>query len=370
MTDPQTWDALTACLPDPQLLQTWEWGQVKLENGWTPEYQTWRKEAAALILKRTIPIRGLGARMGVMYVPRGPMLDYSNPSLRREVLHDLAATARKRGAIFIKIDPFVPLGMGIPGTETARDHPPGLALVEDLRQNGWVPSPEQIQFRNTVMIDLSLPEETLLANMKQKTRYNIRLAEKKGVQVRAGSPADLGLIYKMYAETSVRDRFVIRNEDYYRRAWGLFLRRGATGDHSQPSAEVLIAEVEGEPAAAVVVYRFGQTGWYMFGMSRQAHREKMPNHLLQWEAMRRLKSAGCTRYDLWGAPDRFDERDPMWGVYRFKEGLGGTVVRTSGAWDMPARPLLYKLYTQTLPKILDQMRKRGRTATKRVAGDS
>jgi lipid II:glycine glycyltransferase (peptidoglycan interpeptide bridge formation enzyme) len=104
-------------------------------------------------------------------------------------------------------------------------------------------------------------------------------------------------------------------------------------------------------------------------MSREAHREKMPNHLLQWEAICRLKACGCRQYDLWGAPDSFDESDSMWGVYRFKEGLGGTVVRTSGAWDLPTRPLLYKLYTQTLPRILNRMRRRGRAATQQAAAD-
>jgi lipid II:glycine glycyltransferase (peptidoglycan interpeptide bridge formation enzyme) len=90
----------------------------------------------------------------------------------------------------------------------------------------------------------------------------------------------------------------------------------------------------------------------------------MPNHLLQWEAMRRAKSAGCTVYDLWGAPDEFDESDAMWGVFRFKEGLGGEVVRTLGAWDNPVSPVLYRLYTQIIPKVLDVMRAHGRARTR------
>ncbi|MBI4769845.1 MAG: peptidoglycan bridge formation glycyltransferase FemA/FemB family protein, partial [Chloroflexi bacterium] len=123
-------------------------------------------------------------------------------------------------------------------------------------------------------------------------------------------------------------------------------------------AESLIAEVEGAPVAAVIAFRFGDRAWYMYGMSSEAHREKMPNHLLQWEAMRRARAAGCTVYDFWGAPDDFDERDPMWGVFRFKEGFGGQVVRTLGAWDFPASRPLYWLYTQAMPKVLEAMRLR------------
>src|SRR5512143_536402 len=134
----------------------------------------------------------------------------------------------------------------------------------------------------------------------------------------------------------------------------------------QPCAEPLIAEFEGEPVAAIFVFRFAGRAYYLYGMSHTAHRDKMPNYLLQWEAMRRAKSLGCTLYDLWGAPDEFNERDPLWGVYRFKEGLGGQVVRTIGAWDYPASPLWYKTYTQLIPRVLAMMRARGRLQTERA----
>jgi lipid II:glycine glycyltransferase (peptidoglycan interpeptide bridge formation enzyme) len=140
----------------------------------------------------------------------------------------------------------------------------------------------------------------------------------------------------------------------------------AAGD--RPYAQVLVAEVSGEAVAALFVFYFAAKAWYLFGMSRDAHREKMPNHLLQWEAIRHAKAAGCRMYDLWGAPDEFVESDPLWGVYRFKEGLGGEVVRHLGAWDLPLRPLYYRLYTQTLPRLLDLMRSRGRARTRQTLG--
>jgi peptidoglycan pentaglycine glycine transferase (the first glycine) len=160
----------------------------------------------------------------------------------------------------------------------------------------------------------------------------------------------------MYAETSVRDGFVIRPEEYYQSIWRRFI--------GQNMAEPLIAEVDGEPVGGLIWFCFAGKAWYLYGMSREIHRDKMPNYLLQWEAMKRAKSAGCLRYDLWGAPDNFNDQDPLWGVYRFKEGLGGQVVRLIGAWDYPSQPILYRLYTRILPPLLDVMRRRGKAQTR------
>jgi len=104
----------------------------------------------------------------------------------------------------------------------------------------------------------------------------------------------------------------------------------------------------------------------MHGMSRVAHRKKMPNYLLQWEAMRRARSNGIKSYDLWGAPEIFDESDTLWGVFRFKRGLGGQVFRTIGAYDLPVKPVYYKLYTQILPRVLNFFRYRGNQETKQT----
>jgi lipid II:glycine glycyltransferase (peptidoglycan interpeptide bridge formation enzyme) len=355
------WDETIAGLPNAHLLQTWEWGQVKSRFGWQPFPYRWLDEAgqtqaAALVLRRTITIGGLAARLKVLYVPKGPLLDWEDAGLRTKVLHDLEALASRERAIFVKIDPDVRLGVGVPGLPGSVEDPLGQAVEGDLSRLGWRFSAEQVQFRNTVLIDLRPELDTLLAGMKQKTRYNIRLAERKGVSVRPGGLKDLDNLFHMYAETADRDGFVIRDQVYYRLLWETFLQAGL--------AEPLIAELDGELAAALVVFRFAGQAWYLNGMSRLAHREKMPNHLLQWEAIRRLRDAGVHTYDLWGAPDIFDESDPLWGVYRFKEGFGGQVARHIGAWDLPVRPVLYRFYSEILPRLLDLMRRRGMERTR------
>lgn len=357
------WDALIAGLPNSHLLQTWEWAQVKSAGGWEPMPFVW-DGAAAMVLKRRVLSRAFAARLCLLYVPKGPLFDPSDSALKSRVLDDLESFARKQGAIELKIDPDVVLGSGIPGQEGSREDETGRAFESQLRGRGWRSSGEQIQFRNTVLLDLLPSEDELLARMKQKTRYNIRLGEKKGVRIRTGTRDDLPALYRMYAETSVRDKFVIRTEAYYRTLWETFIR--SRSDGMAPYAEPLIAEVDGEAVAALFLFYFVGRAYYLHGMSREAHREKMPNYLLQWEAMKRAKARGCTVYDLWGAPDEFDESDSMWGVFRFKEGLGGQVVRTLGAWDYPARPLWYKTYTEIMPRVLARMRRRGREQTKRA----
>lgn len=369
------WNSLLSKLPNPHFLQTVEWGQVKFEGGWQPLYAVWSEteflvstepynlqpsnvKAAALILKRTIIRRGFAARLCILYCPKGPNLDWADAPLRQRVFDDLQSLARRQGAIFLKCDPDVLLGRGVPGTENDLLEPVGQAVQAELSARGWRYSGEQIQFKNTVLLDVSASEEAMLARMKQKTRYNVRLAEKKGVHVRVGASADFGMLYKMYAETSVRDGFVIRDERYYQTVWTRFTQQGL--------AEPLIAEVAGEAVAAVFLFAFAGRAYYVYGMSRDAHREKMPTYLLQWEAMKWAKARDCSVYDLWGAPDVFDERDSMWGVFRFKEGLGGQVVRTLGAWDFVPNPLWYALYTQVMPRALDMMRSFGRAKTRRI----
>ena len=374
-----SWNEIISKLQNPHFLQTYEWGQVKAKYGWEPIYLIWTEDgkwkvesdanllstfhspvvASCLVLKRTVLRNSFAARLSILYAPKGPLLDWSNESLRKRVFDDLQSFAKRQGAIFLKIDPDIVLGRGVESGNSDQ------IISSEMKRRGWVESKEQIQFKNTVIIDLSESEESMLVRMKQKTRYNIRLAEKKNVSVRIGNVGDLENLYRMYAETSVRDGFVIRDENYYMIVWKMFMNSAVS---SQPSAVPLIAEVNGEPVAAIFLFMFAGWAYYVYGMSRAVHREKMPTYLLQWEAMKVAKANGCVAYDLWGAPDVFDESDSMWGVYRFKEGLGGEVLRMLGAYDFAPNKILYKLYADIMPRVLDVMRSRGKEKTKQQLG--
>jgi lipid II:glycine glycyltransferase (peptidoglycan interpeptide bridge formation enzyme) len=208
--------------------------------------------------------------------------------------------------VFIKIDPDVRLGTGQSAEQDTLGDKTGYAVVGDLERLGWQYSHEQVQFKNTVQIDLSLDQDQLRARMKPKTRYNIRLAGRKGVKIRKGDVQDIPVLYQLYLETSVRDDFVIREKAYYQEVWSKFL--------ASDLADTFLAEVDGKAVAGLILFRFAGKAWFLFGMSGSEDREKMPNYLLQWEAILSLKASGCKIYDLWGAPDEFIETDPLWCV--------------------------------------------------------
>ena len=228
---PANWNQLIAQLPNPHLLQTSEWAQAKQPFGWTAHYRTWedssgKLEAAAQILQRSVRIPILSRELCMLYVPKGPLLkDWNDAGLRRRVLSGLRDEASALGAFFIKIDPDLNLGTGVPG-EDGQENPRAQEFIGEMKAAGWRFSNEQVQMPNTMVIDLRKSQEELLAEMKQKTRYNLRLAERKGVVLRRGVPQDFPTLYQMYAETSVRDGFVIRSEEYYRAVWDSFYQAG------------------------------------------------------------------------------------------------------------------------------------------------
>jgi lipid II:glycine glycyltransferase (peptidoglycan interpeptide bridge formation enzyme) len=350
LTSPAIWEKALGKLPNSHALQSWVWGEFKSRWGWsalpmllTIAENSWEPLAAAMVLKRKIPF----TPFSILYVPRGPVFEYKDRPLRRQVLALLEQLARQERAIFIKIDPEVVWSWGL---AQERVSPVGRQLVAELEGRGWHFSPEQIQFRNTVELDLTESEAALLAGMKSKTRYNIRLAERKGIVVRAGTAADLPVMAAMYEETAARDHFTIRPSAYYLDIWQAFCEKGM--------GQLLLAEYEDEPVAAMMLVKYGQRAIYMYGASTDKERNRMPNYLLQWEAIRWAKTAGCTVYDFWGAPDEFVETDRLWGVWRFKDGFQGEVVRHIGAWDYPVRPLLYWTYTQAIPKYLNLLRRK------------
>lgn len=331
------WSRALESLPNAHVLQSWAWGEIKAHHGWTPRRVLFCENgaplAAAQILRRPLP----RTPFGVLYVPKGPMLDVTNTQLFGQVLGELEAIARQERAIFIKVDPDV------------RVSEPAAPI---LPQRGWSVSKEQIQFHNTVTLDLARSEQEILDGMKPKWRYNIRLAEKKGVTVdivESGDSNALQVFYDMYAETSARDGFLIRSFEYYRNVWETMQRAG--------QAKIFLARVGQETVAGIVLFLFGKRAWYFYGASRNTHRDLMPNHLLQWQAMRWAKAQGCTEYDFWGAPDTLDENAPMYGVYKFKMGFGGEFVERIPAHDFVVNRPLYWLYAVARPKYLARLRR-------------
>lgn len=325
------WDAFVEAHPDAHVLQTAAWGALKGAFGWSAGRVALadgggRIAAGALVLYRALPLR-LGT---VAYVPRGPLVDWDDAAQVRTLMDALDRAARRRRAALLKLEPPLP------------DTP---ASAERLAALGFRPSPQTVQPPRTIMIDITPDEDAILAAMKQKTRYNIRLSARKGVTVREATRADLPAFHALMGATGARNAFGVHTSDYYTKAFDLFVPAGR--------AALLMAAHEGDDLAAVMVFALGKTAWYFYGGSSDVKRNLMPTYALQWAAIRWARARGCAVYDMWGVPDADEatleahfaaRNDGLWGVYRTKRGYGGQVVRTVGAWDRAYNPLLYAVY--------------------------
>jgi peptidoglycan pentaglycine glycine transferase (the first glycine) len=353
ITERDQWNALLRPLPYAHVLQSWEWGMFKqATTGWQPERHAFYRADGSLLGAASILTRRIGP-FRVIYVPKGPAIDYHDPKAVVSVLDYLQDYAKSKRAIWLKIDPDIIGATGEPDTEDDQADANGQAIIQRLKGRGWQFSDDQVQFRNTITIDLTHPEDDILMAMSQNTRRKVRTATKKGVTVRDATLDDLDTLYALYSVTGERDDFLIRPPAYYEKAWRDFMQAGL--------AHALIAEYEGHAIAHVILFHFGRTCWYFYGASSNQERNRMPNYLLQWEAMRWAKAQGYTRYDMWGAPNDFIETDTMWGVYQFKRGFRGTVTRHIGAWDYAPNAFFYRAYTDLWPRLRTTRRNLKRT---------
>jgi lipid II:glycine glycyltransferase (peptidoglycan interpeptide bridge formation enzyme) len=327
---PTQWDNLITT-HHGHLLQTWAWGELKDRFGWTPR-RIQVDNTAAQILFRRLPLG-----LTIAYIPKGPVVDWTNVLQCRTLFQAIHTEAKKQRAIFLKVEPDIwKADFNLHASNFS-------AAINFLTLSGFIPA-ETIQPRTSSIVDIGEAEDAILAAMKQKTRYNIRLAAKKGVVVRQGNAAGVEIFHTLSLTTSERDNFGVHSLDYYQSAYNLF-----APDH----CALFIAEFKGEPLAALMVFCQAQDAYYFFGASSNQHRNLMPSYLAQWSAIQWAKARGCTRYDLWGVPDanpdtleaEFKHRhDGLWGVYRFKRGFGGQVMQSIGAYDYVYNPLFFQLY--------------------------
>ena len=332
---PENWDAFVSVHPQAHLMQLVAWGELKSRFGWSAERVALAGDPSPILSGAQILYRRLPFGLGTLaYIPKGPLVSWDDLTEIARTIHTLDQAARARGAIALTVEPDLP------------DVP---KHTEQLTHAGFVPGAITVQPRRTLLVDLTPDEGDILASMKSKTRYNIRLAARKGVNVRHGSAADLGTFNQLMTVTGERDHFGVHSPDYYRAAWDLF----AAADQ----VALFLADFKGEALAGLMTFALGSTAWYFYGASSNTYRNLMASYAIQWAAMRWAKSQGCTTYDLWGVPDedkatleeQFTQRsDGLWGVYRFKRGFGGKLARTVGAWDRVYNPLRYRLYRWAL----------------------
>ncbi len=300
-------------------LQSWEWGDARKAMG----VETFRlgqfdKNKLRNVFQLTLhKLPATSYRIG--YLPRSV-----NPS--KEVLDFLKDLAEKEKLIFIKSEPYV--------------KKTGKAVLDGrLNRSSHSLFPDWTQ-----ILDLRKSEEELLAGMKSKTRYNTRLAQKKGVRIREmTNEQGFEIFIKLYFETTKRQKYFGHKYEYHR----------AVFDHLKNKiARLLIAFYENTPVSAYQLFIFKKGGYYTYGGSTNEHRNTMAANLLMWESIKFAKNKGCEYFDMWGSlePD-YDPEHPWSGFTRFKEGYGGDFVEFIGSYDLVTHPLLYSGYN-----VLHQIR--------------
>jgi lipid II:glycine glycyltransferase (peptidoglycan interpeptide bridge formation enzyme) len=316
-------------------LQSRFWGDFKAEFGWKPiRLQVERDSDRRPLL---LLIRRLPAGLCFAYVPHGPEID-SGAGGRAALLAALSECVKPflpANCLFIRFDP---PWCSLEAIAEREEEGAVRRDIEGLRPCIGKPlmrAAADVQPPDTVLVDLRRPEAEILAAMKSKCRYNIRLAGKKGVAVEEAGLDSVPVFYELYRETSERDRIVLHPELYYRRLIALAAERRASGELGAPDARLWIARHEGHALAAIITLFFGGQAVYLYGASSDEKRNLMPAYALQWAAIRAAKAAGCSSYDLFGIPPTDDPSHPMAGLYRFKTGFGGEIAHRAGSWDYP-----------------------------------
>lgn len=320
------WDTFVQQQARAHVLQLAAWGELKAAYGWQIARIALR-EGDKIVAGSQVLLKGLPLRLGTMaYLPMGP---YVMNAEQYPVLWDALRyqLTRNHRAAFLKIEPGI-----------YPDAP-------DWSPWGFKLSPQTVQPPNTILIDIRGSEDDILARMNQGTRRKIRQSiSKSEIHYYEGTAADVAKFNALMQTTGSRNEFGVHEPAYYEKAYQLFVPQ---------SAALILAEHEGDVLAGMMVFAAGKNAWYLYGASSDVKRNLMASYGVQWQAIQWARARGCETYDLWGIPDadeatleaEFQTRsDGLWGVYGFKRGWGGTVVRSEGTWDTVYNPLLYKAY--------------------------
>jgi len=289
------------------IFQTKEWEDFKLQTGWQKSWRVFD----ILVLEKKIPLLG-----SMLY---SPMIsrDQSKLAMQKIFLDQIKKIATDEKALFYRMESV---------DETENDIDP--------TKSGYIKAFEEMQPEHTLLIDLTKSEEDILAQMKQKGRYNIKIAEKNEVKIDRGSVDDF---YKLYETMAKRQKISYRKISYFQ----TLLDIGSAKEYVQVFNS---KAADGSVLASAIIVFYKDTCTYLFGGSSDEQREKMGPYKLHWEIMLEAKRRGCKYYDMFGIAPSDDEKHPWAGVTRFKKQFGGNELTMLGSWDLVLAPMKYKLF--------------------------
>lgn len=302
------------------IIQSWAWGDFRKKTGVGVErigfFKNGKLASAYQITFHKIPF----TNFTVAYLPKSKVPE-------KQVLNFLLDVGKKHNAIFIKLEPNV-----------TKEDPEAKRVKELLLYKNIIQSPKSIFATQTFLIDLTKSEDELLAAMHHKTRYNIKLAQRRGVKVKeASSSKSFEIFIKLQRETAARQKFFVHPDSYYRKMWQTLKPEGLV--------HLILAKYKGKVLSAWILFKFGKILYYPYGGSAERHKNLMASNLLAWEAIRLGQRLGCTVFDFWGAlGENPDVNDPWYGFHRFKVGYGGKLVEYVGTFDLVINGPLYYLF--------------------------
>ena len=308
-------------------LQSPEWAKVKLE--WKHEEIILRNKDGKIIaylsvLLRKVPI----LKRYIMYAPRGPICDIHDEKIIKDLTNEIRKIAKKYKAFIFRADPDIL----VDDDEFKRIiKEAGIKIKENIKSINDVIQPKYV-FRLNLK---DKTEEEILQSFHQKTRYNIRLAARKGVTVRVGTKEELPEFYKTMKETGSRDNFIIRSLEYYEKIYECLV---------EEHVRIMLAEYEGEVIAATMPILYGNKVWYLYGGSKNEKRNLMPNYLLQWEMIKWALENKCDVYDFRGISGFKDEHSDSYGVYKFKKGFNPDFTEFIGEIYIIFNPIVNNLF--------------------------
>lgn len=293
------------------------WADFKSKSGWIPHF--FEVTSAKLSFEITVMTRKIAKCFTLAYVPMACERDFFEDDAEFDLFfRDFSRNIKPflpRNTILVRFDPPV-------------DKDCGEGKITALKK-----AVNDIQPPDTVVLDLSATEEELLAAMKPKWRYNIRLAEKKGVKITVHGEEALDDFYTLFKTTGQRDGIAIHSKAYFERLFR------TAAQYPDVTVRIYRADFEDEKLAAIITLFLGNQAVYLYGASSNEKRNLMPTYLVQWKAICDGKKAGCTEYDFYGIPPTDDENHPMHGLYRFKTGFGGKIIHRIGSFDYSYSPL-------------------------------
>ncbi len=300
-------------------LQSWEWGEFRKKTGVGLSRLTNRENGKIKTVFQITWHKIPHTNFRIGYCPKSSVPD-------KEEVEAIFKEAQKRGAIFVKFEPNEKIN-----PETEKE-------ISSLASNfNWVKG-KPLFTKYTFQLDISKTEEDLLKNMHQKTRYNLRLAEKKGVEIiEDNTLKGFEDYWKLMEETTKRQGFFAHTKEYHQKMWQTMTESGM--------GHLFKAVYEEKTLTAWMVFILNDTIYYPYGASGNENREVMASNLMMWEVIRYGKKQGCKLFDMWGSlgPDP-DTADPWYGFHKFKQGYGAELVEFLGSFDLVVNPTLYKLY--------------------------